>query len=107
MKKATEKNKAKRLKIDLKALKLAKTQGRLYLGRHETDGDYCCDFCGKVNPTYVLSVLETAEEANSDMESDPIYLEGEPCYLVGAGCLKEILVLLADTSGSIVKDRVK
>lgn len=86
--------KTKRNKLDLKVLKLAKSEGRLYVGRHETDGDYTCDFCGKKNPTQVISVCETVEEANSDMEAEPLYLNGEPCYLVGAGCLKEILALL-------------
>ena len=93
--------KTKRKKLDFKSLKAAKSEGRLYVGRHEAD-DVPCEYCGKSNPTHIISACETTEDANYDMELDPLYLNGEPCYLVGSGCLKEILALLEKTSGTIV-----
>ena len=94
-------NKTKRKKLDFKALKSAKKEGRLYVGRHEAD-DVPCEYCGKSNPTHIISACESVEDAHYDMELDPVYLNGEPCYLVGSGCLKEILALLEDTEGVIV-----
>ena len=57
-----------RKKIDLKALKLAKMDGRLYVGRHLADDDFRCEYCGKANPTHIISACDSVESANFDMD---------------------------------------